>query len=152
MAKAKKSTNPRITIPKILIYDDENIQYFVGNCGNLDIISGEPIEYCSVESSIRQYLPPMFNYFKCSISNFEQLDNITLDDTTMKRIAKFNKEVDIKKLDEQIEARKKQIDKLDSILQDREGRVEKLKSFIKNIYEINLNKYGNNDEDYDWDD
>ena len=67
----------------------------------------------------------------------------------MKRLAKFNKEIDIKRLDKQIEEKKKQIDELDNVLQDREDRVGKLKNFIKDIYNINLYE---DDGDYDWDD
>lgn len=143
MNKIKQVSNP-----KIIIYDDENIQYIVGTVGNFGINSGEPIEITTPKDFERQYIPPMYNYFECEIRNCEQLDNIMLDETTMKRIAKYNKEVEVKRLDNTIKEKKDKIKELDDTLQDKEGRVKKLKEFVANIYNINLDE---DDEDYDWD-
>lgn len=136
-----------INNPKILIYDDENIQYIVGTVGNFGINNGEPIEITAPKDFERQYITPMYNYFECEIRNCEQLDNIMLDETTMKRIAKYNKEVEVKRLDNTIKEKKDKIKELDDILQDKEGRVKKLKEFVANIYDIDLNEA---DEDYDY--
>lgn len=136
-----------INNPKILIYDDENIQYIVGTVGNFGINNGEPIEITAPKDFERQYILPMYNYFECEIRNCEQLDNIMLDETTMKRIAKYNKEVEVKRLDNTIKEKKDKIKELDDILQDKEGRVKKLKEFVANIYNINLDE---DDEDYDY--
>lgn len=136
-----------INNPKILIYDDETIQYIVGTVGNFGINNGEPIEITAPKDFERQYIPPMYNYFECEIRNCEQLDNIMLDETTMKRIAKYNKEVEVKRLDNTIKEKKDKIKELDDILQDKEGRVKKLKEFVANIYNINLDE---DDEDYDY--
>jgi hypothetical protein len=137
----------RVSNPKIIIYDDENIQYTVGTVGNFGINSGEPIEITAPKDFERKYIPPMYNYFECEIRNCEQLDNIMLDETTMKRIAKYNKEVEIKKLDNTIKEKKDKIKELDNILQDKEGRVKKLKEFVANIYNIALDE---DDGDYDY--
>mgnify|MGYP004502820961 FL=1 len=137
----------RVSNPKIIIYDDENIQYTVGTVGNFGINSGEPIEITTPKDFERQYIPPMYNYFECEIRNCEQLDNIMLDETTMKRIAKYNKEVEVKRLDNTIKEKQDKIKELDDILQDKEGRVKKLKEFVANIYNIDLDE---DDEDYDY--
>lgn len=136
----------RISEPKILIYDDENIEYLCGNSGIFSLKSGAPIEFSSIDDFNKQYLPPMYNFFECEVPNFEQLDNIKLDDTTMKRIAKFNKEADIKKLDKTIKEKEDKIKELDDVLQDKEGRIKKLKEFVAKIYDIDI-EY---DEDYDY--
>lgn len=137
----------RVSNPKIIIYDDENIQYTVGTVGNFGINSGEPIEITTPKDFERKYIPPMYNYFECEIRNCEQLDNITLDETTMKRIAKYNKEIEVKRLDNTIKEKQDKIKELDDILQDKEGRVKKLKDFVANIYNIDLDE---DDEDYDY--
>lgn len=142
MNKIKQVSNP-----KIIIYDDENILYTVGTVGNFGINSGEPIEITAPKDFERQYIPPMYNYFECEIQNCEQLDNIMLDETTMKRIAKYNKEVEVKSLDNIIKEKKNKIKELDDILQDKEGRVKKLKEFVANIYNIDLDE---DYEDYDY--
>lgn len=142
MNKIKQVSNP-----KIIIYDDENILYTVGTVGNFEINSGEPIEITAPKDFERQYIPPMYNYFECEIQNCEQLDNIMLDETTMKRIAKYNKEVEVKSLDNIIKEKKNKIKELDDILQDKEGRVKKLKEFVANIYNIVLDE---DYEDYDY--
>lgn len=128
----------------ILIYDDKNIQYYHGTPTNIDIYSNCGTYRCIDGTIINE---PVLTELRSTISNFEQLDNITLDDTTMKRIAKYNKEVDIKKLEKEIEDKKKKIDELDSILQDREDRVGKLKKYIADIYNLNLDE---DDEGYDY--
>ena len=145
MAKAKKTTYPRNITGNILIYNNEDIKYFHGVPMNI-AMEQSYIEYNSIFDGKRMI--PNNCLLEATINNFEELENITLDDTTMKRIAKFNKDVDIKKLDKEIEEKKKQIDELDSILQDRDGRIDKLKNFIKDIYNINLD---DDDDDYDWD-
>lgn len=132
-------------IGNILIYNDKDIEYFHGVPINFNIKT-DIIKYDGGHG-YEEAISGM-TYLTATIGCFEKTENITLDDTTMKRIAKFNKETDIKKLDRQIEEKKKQIDKLDDILQDREGRIDKLKNFIKDIYKINLDE---DDEDY-WDD
>lgn len=146
MPKVKKEIYPRNITGNILIYNDKDIQYFHGvpiSIGMEQLYQ----EYNSIFDG-RQTIPTNC-LLQATINNFEELENITLDDTTMKRIAKFNKELDIKKLDKEIEEKKKQIDELDSILQDREGRIDKLKKFIKDIYNINLDD--DDDDNYDWD-
>lgn len=132
--------------PKILIYDDENIRYITGYCGFVDA-SCEPerVNYINGHST---YIKPLSSSFSCSISSFEELNNIELDETTMKRIAKYNKEVDIKKLDEKIKQKKEKIKELDDILTDKEKRVDMLKTYIANIFDIDIDEY--DDDDYDW--
>ncbi|MEI3530120.1 MAG: hypothetical protein V8Q75_03470 [Bacilli bacterium] len=146
MTRTKKTTYPINMTGNILIYNDTDIQYFHGVPTNIDIINNCEAYQCIDGTSINGRTT---TELRSIINNFEQLDNITLDDTTMKRIAKYNKEMDIKKLDKEIEEKKKQIDELDEILQDRKGRIGKLKEFIKDIYNINLEE---DDEEYDWDD
>lgn len=132
--------------PKILIYDDENIRYITGYCGFVDV-SCEPerVNYINGQST---YIQPLSSDFSCSISSFEELNNIELDETTMKRIAKYNKEIDIKKLDEKIKQKKEKIKELDDILTDKEKRVDMLKTYIANIFDIDIDEY--DDDDYDW--
>lgn len=135
----------KIRNPKILIYDDENIKYITGNYGMLEDKAPEvAMTYTLSGTPIPQILRN--TEFSCTFADFEQLDNIKLDDTTMKRIAKFNKEVDIKKLDKIIKEKEDKIKELDDILQDKEGRIKKLKEFVDKIYDIDIE----DDEDYDY--
>lgn len=133
--------------PKILIYDDENIRYITGYCGFVDV-SCEPERVNYIINGHSTYIKPLSSSFSCSISSFEELNNIELDETTMKRIAKYNKEVDIKKLDEKIKQKKEKIKELDDILTDKEKRVDMLKTYIANIFDIDIDEY--DDDDYDW--
>ena len=123
-----------IKIPKILIYDDENMTYFVG-----DLIRCETsfYRYESIDETKAEIL----------IQNGQLVNNIELDETTMRRIAKFNKEQEIAKLDKVIKEKEEKIKDLDDILQDRSKRVEKLKEFIADIYNIPID-----DGEYDYDD
>lgn len=131
--------------PRILIYDEDNIRYITGFLGFINE-NHEP-EYVEYLNGNHAYLRPLSADFNCSVSSYEELNNIELDETTMKRIAKYNKEVDIKKLDEEIEEKKEKIQRLEAILEDREKRVDMLKKYIAQIYEIDIKE---DDEEYDY--
>lgn len=133
---------------KILIYDDKNIKYKTGYCASIDVDCGMPIDVTSPIDSHGKYMAPMNSVLTCSISNYEELNNIELDETTMKRIAKYNKEQECKRLDEKIKEKKEKIKELDDYLKDKEKRVEKLKKYIINIFDIDIN----DDEDDYWED
>lgn len=155
MSKIRKKTKEMcegfINEPKILIYDNESLNYIVGNIGYFDCEPDEPIEVTSIESVRKEYIPAMEGTLTCRTPNFERLNNIELDETTMKRIAKYNKEIDIKKLDEKIKEREEKIKELDNVLQDRDKRVNKLKEFVANLYNIDIedNNYYDDYDDYD---
>lgn len=127
----------------VIMYDDDNIKYFDGVLCEMGIEQNIE-EYQLYDELIRKPicfgLNVNFNIPTCEIS-----DTIKLDDTLMKRIAKFNKEEEIKKLDEDIKKKKEKIKKLENILEDREKRVEKIKEYIANIYDIDIN-----DDENDW--
>lgn len=129
--------------PTILIYDSENMIYLAGFYGSLDI-SYETDDYTTLhDESIRIIDKTIFT---CEIDGTKRLDNIKLDPTTMERIAKFNKEQEIRRLDEEINKKKEKIKELDDILKDKDKRVKKLKEFVANIYNIDIN---DDEEDYD---
>lgn len=133
----------KIDRPTILIYDSENMIYLAGFYGSLDI-SYETDDYTTLyDESIRVIDKTIFI---CEIDDTKRLDNVKLDPTTMKRIAKFNKEQEIKRLDEEINKKKEKIKELDDILQDKDKRVRKLKEFVANIYNIDIT---DDEEDYD---
>lgn len=145
MTKVSKKNFPRYETGNILIYNDKDIKYYKGVSMNFDVYT-DYVECRYIDG--RSFNIPSCTNLTANISNFEELDNITLDETTMKRIAKYNKEVEVKRLDNTIKEKQDKIKELDDILQDREGRVKKLKEFVANIYNIDLDE---DDEDYDWD-
>lgn len=138
---------PINSIGNILIYDDKNIKYYSGILFEIDF-EPEFIKNIYLDGQTDTITAGVnLNARLCS---YEENDNIKLDDTTMKRIAKFNKEQEIKRLDKKIEDKKNTIKELDDILQDKEKRLEKLKEFVANLYEIDVNNnYEDDDEYYD---
>lgn len=138
--KKKKDEIPKTDKYNILVYNDEYMIYYDGVLTSFDkeniwdsgiFMTGEHYEYI-LGTNIRFTVP-----------NLEQHETIKLDDTLMKRIAKFNKEIEIKKLDETIKNKQEKIKELDDLLQDKEKRWNKVKDYIKNIYTISL------EDDYD---
>lgn len=138
--KKKKDEIPKTANYNILVYNNDDIVYYDGVLTSFakeniwdsgDFITGEHYEYI-LGTNIR-----------FAVSNLEQHETIKLDDTLMKRIAKFNKEIEIKKLDETIKNKQEKIKELDDLLQDKEKRWNKVKDYIKNIYNISL------EDDYD---
>lgn len=126
---------------KVLIYNDNNISYIEGFLLNLEASSNvETVR--DIDGTDRTTISSInYNFL---VSYPEQKDYIDLDPTTMKRIAKYNKEVEIEKLNEEIKIKEKEIKELDNKLQDKEKRWEKVKKYIANIYDIDIKE----DEDY----
>lgn len=134
-----------VKYPRVLIYDDENMHYIVGYSNNMEmrydrIDTTGLVDYCktSIPGPIEMCI---------IVDEGKRLNNIELDPTTMKRIAKFNKEQEIARLDEVIKEKEQKIKDLEDILQDRSKRVEKIKEFIANVYNIPID-----DGEYDYDD
>lgn len=113
---------------KVIVYDDENIKYLTGYMGDY---SYEPI-------FVNDEITPIKVRQSFDITDINKTDTIQLDETLMRRIAKYNKEKECQQLDEKIKEKKAKIKELDDILTDRVGRVEKLKEFIAKIYDIDL--------------
>lgn len=144
--------NNTITKPRILIYDSKDINYKVGYLGNIQEVMPERIEITSLDGIRPQYISSRCHTFTCDISDYQELDSIKLDPTTMKRIAKYNKEIECLKLDEEIKKKKEEIKELEDILNDRENRVKKLKDYIKDIWQLDINDNDEDEDDYyDWD-
>lgn len=72
--------------------------------------------------------------------------NIELDPTTMQRILKYNKEIEIEKLNNEIQNKKNEIKELDDKLKDKEKRWEKVKQYITNIYDLDLEEVCDEDD------
>lgn len=130
----------------VIIYNDEDIHYITGD------VLVEHIEPVIEEShylgdSIQQ--KPINRTFTFTIENSFETDTIKLDETMMKRIAKYNKEKELQKIEEQIKEKEKQIKELDNKLQDKEKRWQKVKDYIANIYDLDLEE--DDDDDYYFD-
>lgn len=138
--------NKQIKCPRILIYDDKNINYREGYMGNLEMVAPEYIEPTFMEDTETRRVSSRDYTFSCQINNYEEYDTIKLDPTTMKRIAKYNKEQECLRLDKKIKEKEEKIKELDDILNDRENRVEKLKQYIKAIWNIDI--YDFDEDDY----
>lgn len=126
---------------KLIIYDDKNISYITGNIYEINV---EPhyLECASVDTYKKHV--EISKTYSVTTNNPINDETIKLDETLMKRIAKFNKEIEIKKLDETIKNKQEKIKELDDILKDRDKRVQKIKQYIANIYDLNIEE----DEDY----
>ena len=144
----KKELVKVINEPHILIYDKDNIQYVKGNYARFDWAM-DTLDVNYLVDGSRTRIPSLSATMTVGTTNTEQLDNIELDETTMKRIAKFNKGQEIKRLDAEIKEKKEQIANIEEVLNDRTKRLKKLKDFIADIYDIDVDK----EDDYDdWDD
>lgn len=137
--KKKKDEIPKTDKYNILVYNDEYMIYYDGVLASF---SKEPL-IDEVDEEYFKHSILVGTNIRFSVSNLEQHETTKLDDTLMKRIAKFNKEVEIKKLDETIKNKQEKIKELDDLLQDKEKRWNKVKDYIANIYNIDL------EDDYD---
>ena len=104
---------------KVLIYNDNNIEYIEGFWLNWE--ANPDVETERYIDGTNRTIIPSINY-NLLVSNPKQKDYIELDPTTMKRITKYNKEVEIEKLNEEIKIKEKEIKELDNKLKDKEKR------------------------------
>ena len=144
----KKELVKVIKEPHILIYDKDNIQYVKGNYARFDWAM-DTLDDTRLLDGSRTMIPSLCSTLTVNTTNTEQLDNIELDETTMKRIAKFNKGQEIKRLDAEIKEKKEQIANIEEVLNDRTKRLKKLKDFITDIYNIDTDEEDDYD-DYDY--
>lgn len=128
---------------RIILYNDEDLMYLTGDLSDYYINQNYQIGRSITGKSFPILLPKKFTG---TISDYKETETIQLDETLMKRIAKYNKEAEIKKYDKIIEEKKKKIKELDDILQDKSKRVEKIKKFIANIYDLELEE--DNEDNY----
>lgn len=141
----------KIIKPKIIMYDDNDMNYIVGNIGIVEI-EPDVMSVTALSDTYERKVTNFTTHVEFTMSNCEEFDTIQLDPTLMKRIAKFNKEQECKRLDDVIKQKKDIIDNLnndikslDEVLKDKEKRWKKVKEYIANIYEIPID----DDEYYD---
>lgn len=143
----KKDEIPKTDKYNILVYNDEYMIYYDGVLASFNKKNIWDNGYFATGEHYQYLLGTNISF---TVPCLEQHETIKLDDTLMKRIAKFNKEVEIKKLDETIKNKQEKIKELDDLLQDKEKRWKKVKDYIANIYNIDLED-DYDDEEY-WDD
>lgn len=129
---------------KIILYNDKDLLYFTGRIDTYEV-KRNYIDVTTIADIETKKM--ILNTEIYGQVHGYQSQTIELDETLMKRIAKYNKEAEIKKYDEIIEDKQKKIKELDNILQDKEKRVDKIKEFIADIYDISVEE-----DDEDWED
>ena len=125
---------------KIIIYDEKNMIYKTG------VLVSEQHEpsYITIDGiNGKKRYPARCSELTFQVDNYVESETIQIDETTMKRIAMYNKEKKIKELDNIIKKKTAQINALEDILEDKTKRVDKIKEYIANIYDIDVE----NDED-----
>lgn len=135
---------------RIIIYDDDEIMYETGEVIKQNFQNHyENIDITTI-GDIRKNSVPMLigTSLTLDIGHYNKDETIKLDETMMKRIAKFNKEKEIKKIDEEIKNKKKQLKELEEKIEDRQERWKKIQEFVAGIYDLDL---ADDDDDYDYD-
>lgn len=130
---------------KIIIYNDDELHYMEGY---LISTNSEP----QVESYDNGYERETVCYgreYTFGASVGPDTETIKLDPTLMKRIAKYNKEKEIEKLEEKIKRKQEKLKELEDKIEDREKRWKKIQDYVANIYDIDVDD--DDDDYYDYD-
>ena len=98
-----KKNKELFRMPNVILYDDENIVYYRAALVGYDC-ENDYYTYINCDGKASYF--PNGATITMRTSSGEQTDNIQLDDTLMRRIAKFNKEQECKRLDEEINKKK----------------------------------------------
>lgn len=133
---------------KVIIYDDE-----VMGCFESQVINFKydeiPIEITSLTDTYRQYIKGIPEY--CIYGSGDIRRMIELDPTTMKKIAKYNKEIEVENIQRRIKEKKEELKDLEDKIDDRVRRIKKLEELSDNVYSLDLDKDYCEDEDDYWD-
>ena len=132
---------------KVIIYDDEVMGCYESQVINFDF-KENPIEITTLEDIERKFINGIPEY--CIYGSGYIRRMIELDPTTMKKIAKYNKEIELENIQRRIEGRKKELEDLDKEIDDRVRRIKKLEELSDNVYSLDLDKdYCEDDDDED---
>ena len=126
----------------IIIYNKDEMYYTEGELTNMEVV---PTTIDNPYGGVVAKRPYIKTYTTCED---EPKEYIKLDDTTMKRILKYNKEIEIKKLNKEIEQKKAEIKELENTIEDRKARCDKVKNYIENIFDLDLDNDYEEDDDY----
>lgn len=126
----------------LIIYNDKDMIYREGFLSSFES-NPDFHEVISLDGTSESFIHGYTDTIICQHNGEKQ--SIELDPTTIQRILKYNKEVEIEKLNKKIENKKAQIKELDDKLIDKEKRWDKVKQYITNIYDLDLEEDYNND-------
>lgn len=121
---------------KIILYNDDDIKYLTGTFVQGQITPNY-IDCTTCSSNKKEYIR-LNTEIAGTINDFKTSETIKLDETLMRRIAKYNKEQELKQIDEQIENKKQKLKELEDLIEDRDKRVKKLKEFVAKLYDLEL--------------
>ena len=135
---------------KVIIYDDEVMGCYESQVINFDF-KENPIEITTLEDIERKFINGIPEY--CIYGSGYIRRMIELDPTTMKKIAKYNKEVELENIQREIKFEKDELKALEKDIEDRIKRINKIHELVENVYDLDLDKDYFEDEDYDeyWD-
>ena len=128
----------------VIIYNDKDMIYREGFLSSFES-NPEFHEVISLDGTRESFIHGYTDTIICQHNGEKQ--SIELDPTTKQKIIKYNKEVEIEKLNKDIKNKKEQIKELDDKLTDKEKRWDKVKQYITNIYDLELEEDYDEDED-----
>ena len=133
---------------KVIIYDDEVMGCYASQVISFDF-KENPIEITTLEDIERKFINGIPEY--CIYGSGYIRRMVELDPTTMKKIAKYNKEIELENIQRRIEGRKQELEDLDKEIDDRVRIINKLGELADNIYSLDLDKDYCEDEEDDED-
>lgn len=135
---------------QLIFYDDENMEVY--NVENVQV--NNDMHYC--EEPRRADMMPIVS-LSCVAHTIDfdtRFEKVELDPTTMRRIAKFNKEVEIKNLDKTIEDKKDELEEVRQEILKQEKKLESIKEFVGKFIKSNsetIEEYIEHDDDNEYD-
>lgn len=148
---------------KCIIYDNEEIKYYVGELEEI-VIENEITELIDTtgllehNKSFIQGRP--IDKIKLLNLHLGEITTIELDPNLMKKIAEYNQNKEFEKLNENVKQKKKEIKRLNEKIKELDDRVAELRKTekeleepLKKITELLVEKTGYTieDDDYDYD-
>lgn len=130
---------------KIIIYNDEEMHYMEGYMVSLNSTP----QVASYDNGYERKNVCYGMEYTFGANVEPDKETIQLDPTLMKRIAKYNKEKEIEKLEEKIKRKQEKLKELEAKVEDREKRWKKVQEYVTKIYEIDLDEDLHEEEDWD---
>ena len=154
--KKKNSKLTMYTKVKTIVYDDDNMAFYDMIVDGIDY-APEIIDCTTRLDNSKKYIVGISPSYTLT-GNIDDTNEIELDPNTMRRIARYNKEKELQRIQKQIENAKSKLEEVTKELNKQNDRLNSVKDYIAKFIKSNENDFGefvydeyHNYDDYDWD-
>ena len=125
---------------KAIVYDDDDMAVYDMIVDSVNY-SPEMIECTSGADYYKKYVVSPFHSYTL-IGNIDTTNNIELDPNTMRKIAEYNKEKELQRIQDKIDKAKSNLEEVTKELNKQNDRLNSVKDYVAKFIKSNENDFG----------